>query len=121
MTIGNTTYIPSHVPSSSIPTPLNAFLTTRPPPHSNGPLGQNVATSQVHTATARIVVYWSQVSPIVSGGHIPVYGLSYGPSQGVPHILTYGASHGISHGTSYGASYGQPYGPQYGQIYQPYG
>ena len=30
--IGNTTYIPSHVPSSSIPTPSNAFLTTLPPP-----------------------------------------------------------------------------------------
>ena len=31
------------------------FLTTLPPPHSRGPLGQNVATSHVHTTTTRIV------------------------------------------------------------------
>ena len=59
----------------------------------------------------------SQVPPVVSGGHIPTSGSSYGLSQGVLHIPTYG----VSHGTSYGASHGQYYGPQYGQNYQPYG
>ena len=49
--IRNTTYIPSHVPSSSIPTPSNAFLTTLPPSHSCGPSGRNVATSHVRTTT----------------------------------------------------------------------
>ena len=37
--IGNTTYIPSHVPLSLNPTPSNAFLTTLPPPHSHVPSG----------------------------------------------------------------------------------
>ena len=117
VTIGNTTYIPSHVPLSSIPTPSNAFLTTLPPPHSRGPSGWNVATSHVRTVTTRIVVSQIQVYPVILGGRIPVSGLSYGPSQGVPHIFTYGASHG----KSYEASYGQSYGPQSGQRYQPYG
>ena len=121
VTIGNTTYIPSHVRSSSIPTPSNSILTTLPPPHSRGPSGRNVATSHVHTVTTRIVVSHSQASPIVSGGHIPISGSSYDPSHGIPHIPTYGASHGISHGTSYGTSHAPSYGPQYGQCYQPYG
>ena len=111
MTIGNTTYIPSHVPSSSIPTPSNAFLRTLPPPHSRGPSGRNIAISHVFTMTTHTVVSQSQESPVVSKGHIPISGSSYGPSHGVPHIPTYGASHGISHGTSYGASHGQAYGP----------
>ena len=37
--IGNTTYIPSHVPSSSNPVPSNAFLMTHPPPNSCGTSG----------------------------------------------------------------------------------
>ena len=37
--IGNTTYIPSHVPSFSNRTPLNAVLMTLPPPNSRGPSG----------------------------------------------------------------------------------
>ena len=85
VTIGITSYIPSHVPSSSNPTPLNAFLTTLPPPHSRGPSSWNVPTSHVLTATVRTVVSQSQVPPIVSGGHIPVSVLSHGPLQGVPH------------------------------------
>ena len=56
VTIGNTTYIPSHVPSSSNPFPSNAFLTTHPPPNPRGPSGQNVATSHVHSAIANTVV-----------------------------------------------------------------
>ena len=101
MTIGNTTYIVSHVPSSSIPSSSNAT----PLHHSCGPSGRNVATSHVRTTATRIVMSQSQVPPVVSGSHIP----------------TYGFSHGTSHGTSYGASHGQYYGPQYGQIYSPYG
>ena len=107
VTIGNTTYIPSHVPSSSNPTPSNEFLTTLPPPHSCGPLGWNIATSHVHTTTTCTVVSQSQVIPVVSGGDNPIFGSSHGPSQGVPHILNYGASHG----TPYGSSHGQSYGP----------
>ena len=111
MNIGDTTYIPSHVPSSSNPTPSNAFLKTLPPPHSCGPSGWNIITIHVRIATAHTVVSQSQVPPVVSGGHIPVFGLSYVPSQGVPHIPNYGHSHGTSHGTPYGASHGQSYGP----------
>ena len=107
VTIGNTTYIPSHVPSSSNHVPSNAFLTTLPPPHSHGPSGQNITTSHVHTATARTVVPQNQVPPILSGGHILVSRSSYVPSQGVPHIPNYGHSHGIP----YGASHGHYYGP----------
>ena len=110
VTIGNTTYIPSHVPSSLNPTPSNAFLTTFPPHHSCGPSGWNITTSHVHPGTARMVVYQSQLPPVVSRGNIPISGSSHGPLQGVPHIPKYGASHGTSHGTPYGASHGQPYG-----------
>ena len=117
MTIGNTTYITSHVPSSSIPSSSNVI----PPPHSCSPSGRNVATSHVCTASTCVVVSQSQVPPIVSGGHIPTSGTSYGLLQGVPHIPTYGVSHGTSHGTFYGDSYGKYYGPQYGQSYSPYG
>ena len=37
-----------------------------------------------------MIVSQSQVPLVVSGGHIPVSGSSYGPSQGVPHIPNYG-------------------------------
>ena len=106
VTIGNTTYIPSHVPSSSNPTPSNAFLTTLRPPHSHGPSGRNFTTSHVHTTTTHTVVSQSQVPPVVLGGHIPVSRSSHGPLQGVPHIPNYVSSHGTSHGTPYGASHG---------------
>ena len=74
MTVGNTTYTVSHVPSSSIPSSSNAI----PPPHSRGPSGRNVAMSHVHTTAIRVVVSQSQVPPVVSGGHIPTSGTSYG-------------------------------------------
>ena len=74
----------------------------------------SLATSHVRIATTRTVVSQVQASPIVSGGHIPFSGSSYGPSHGIPHIPTYGASHGISRGTSYGTSHAPYYGPQYG-------
>ena len=96
MTIGNTTYIVSHVPSSSIPSSLNDI----PPPHSHGPSGQNVATSHVRTAATCVVVSQSQVPPIVSEGRIPTFG---------GHIPTYGMSHGKYHGTYYGPYYGPQY------------
>ena len=86
-------------------------MTTLPPPHSRGPSGRNVTTSHVRTTTTRIVVSQSQVSLVISRGHIPISGSSYGPSQGVPHIPNYGASHGTYHGTYYGASHGKYYGP----------
>ena len=120
MNIGNTTYIPSRVPSSSKLVPSNTFLTTHPPPSSRGPSSQNVATSHVHSAIARTVVSQSQVPPVVSIGHVPISGLSHVPNSGASHTLNYGHSHGTSHGTPYGASHGHSYGPHYGQNYQPY-
>ena len=68
-----------------------------------------------------MVVSQSQVTPVVSGGHIPVFGSSYVSPHGAPHIPNYGPSHGTSHGTPYGASHGNSYGPKYGKNYQPYG
>ena len=100
MTIGNTTYITSHVPSSSIPSSLNAI----PPHHSRGPSGRNVAMSHVHTAATRVVVSQSQVPPVVSGGRIHTFG-GHIPTFGTS-IPTYGVSHGTSHSTSYGPHYG---------------
>ena len=50
--VGNTTYIVSHVPLSSIPSSSNVI----PLPHSRGPSGWNVATSHVCTAATRVVV-----------------------------------------------------------------
>ena len=93
MTVGNTTYGISYIPSSSIPSSSNAI----PPPHSCGPSGRNVATSHVHTIATHVVVSQSQVPPVVSGRRIPTSG---------GHIPTYGVSHGTSHGTSYGPYYG---------------
>ena len=100
MTISNTMYIISHVPSSSIPCSLNVI----PPPHSRGPLGRNVATSHVHTAASHTVVSQSQVPPVVSGVRIPTSVGHVTTSGG--HITTYGVSHGTSHGISYGPYYG---------------
>ena len=112
--IGNTTYIPSHVPSSSNCVPSNAFLMSHPPPNSCGPSSPNVATIHVHSMTSRMVVSQSQAPPVVSVGHVLISGSSHVPSHGAPHIPNYGPSHGTSHGTPYGASHGQSYGPQYG-------
>ena len=103
VTVGNTTYMISHIHLSSIPIYSNAI----PLPHSRGPSGCNVATSHVRTAATRVVVSQNQVPPVVSGGRIPT-------SRG--HIPTFGPSiptYGVSHGTSHGTSYGPYYGPQY--------
>ena len=91
-------------PFISIPSSSNAI----PPPHSCGPLGRNVATIHVRTATTHVVVSQIQVPPVVLGGRIPTSG---------GHILTSGTSiptYGVSHGTYHGISYGPYYGSQYG-------
>ena len=111
MTVGNTTYVISHVPLSSIPSSSNAIH----PPHSCGPSSQNFATSNVRTTPTRDIVSQIQVPPIVLGGRIPTSGGHIAISG--TSIPTYGVSHGISHG----ASYGPYYGPQYAQSYSPYG
>ena len=50
--VGNTTYIVTHVPSSSIPSSSNSI----PIPHSHGPSGWNFAMSHVRTIATHIVV-----------------------------------------------------------------
>ena len=52
VTIGNTTYIVSQIPSSSFRWSSNVVL----PPHSRGHSGQNVATIHVHAAATHTVV-----------------------------------------------------------------
>ena len=96
--IGGTSYIPSHIPSSSTLVPSNAFLTTHLPPNSHGPLSRSSTVRHVHSASAHTVVSQGYVPPYVSAGYVP----SYGPSRG----------------PAYGASYGQTYAP-YGSGYQP--
>ena len=54
--IGNTTYIHSHVPSSSNCVPSNAFLTSHTPPNSCGTSSGNFATSHVGSAISHTVV-----------------------------------------------------------------
>ena len=100
MTIGNTTYIVSHVPLSSITSSSNAI----PPPHSRGPSGLNVATSHVRTAATCIVMSQSQVPRVVLGGHIPTSGGHVTTFR--TSIPTYGVSHGTYHGISYGPYHG---------------
>ena len=53
--IGGTSYIPSHIPSSSQPVPSNGFL-THPLPNSSGPSGQSSTSSQVRPVNANTVV-----------------------------------------------------------------
>ena len=56
LNIGNTNYIPSHVPSSSTPIPSNSFLTTHSPPNSHGISGRNTATSHIHSNPIHTIV-----------------------------------------------------------------
>ena len=93
VTVGNTTYVISHFPLSSIP-----------PPQSRGPSSRNVATSHVRTIAIRVIVSQSKVPHVVSGGRIPTSG---------GHVITFGAyipTYRVSHGTSHGMSYGPYYG-----------
>ena len=111
MTIGNTTYIVSHIPSYSFPFSSNVH----PPPSSRGPSGRNVATSYVCTVVTRSVVSQLHVPPVVLGGHVHT-------SRG--HVTTSGAyiptsrmyipTYEVSHGTSHAMNYGPYYGTQYG-------
>ena len=100
MIVGNTTYVISHIPSSSISSSLNVV----PPPHSCCPSGWNVFMSHVCTAATRVVVSQRQVPPVVSGGRIPT-STCHIPTSGMS-IPTYGVSHGTYHETSYGPYYG---------------
>ena len=118
MTIGNSTYIITQIPLSSVPSSSNIH----PPPHSRGPLGRNVATSHVRTTVTRPVVSQLHVPPIVSGGHahtsrghIPTSRM-YIPTSGA-YVPTYG----VSHETYHTMTYGPYYGTQHGQGSSPYG
>ena len=107
--IGGTSYIPSHIPSSSALIPSNDFFMKHPPPNSNGPSGRSSVVIHVCSTSANTVMSQGHVPPSVSVGHVSSHGPSYGPSHG--------PSHGLAHGTSYGPSY-RPY---YRQNYTPCG
>ena len=121
MNIEGTSYIPSHIPSSSQHIPSNSFL-THPLPNSSGPSGRRSTVSHVRHASSNTVVSQGQVPPSMSVGHVPIsrlsngipHGSSHGPAHGASHIPTYGPSYGTSHGTSYGSSYGPSHGLTYG-------
>ena len=118
VTIGNTTYIVSQIPSSLVPCSLNVH----PPPHSRGPSGQNVATSHVHTAVTRPDVSQVQVPPMVSGGHVHTYRGHIPTSEMyIPTSRAYIPTYRVSHGTSHAMNYRPYYGTQYGQGSLPYG
>ena len=118
VTIGNSTYLITQIPSSSIPSSSNVH----PPPHSRGPSGRNVATSYVCTTVTRLVVSQLHIPLVVSGGHahtsrghIPTSEM-YIPTSG-----TYVPTYGVYHGTSHVMTYVPYYGTQYGQGSSPYG
>ena len=69
MTIGNITYLITHIPSSLVPSSSNAH----PPPYSRGPSSRYMATSQVHTAVTRPIVSQVHIPPTASGGYIPAH------------------------------------------------
>ena len=78
MNIGGTSYIPSHVPSSSTMIASNDFFMTHPPPNSHGPSGRISTVSHVHPVSSHTVVSQVHVSPYVSVGYVPSHGPSYG-------------------------------------------
>ena len=125
MTIGNSTYLITQIPPSSIPSSLNVH----PPTHSRGPSGRNVATSHVHTAVTCPVLSQVQVLPVVSGGHVHTSrghvttSRAYIPTSRmyIPTFKAYIPTYRVSHGTSHGMTYEPYYGTQYGQGYSPYG
>ena len=114
--IGNTTYILSHLPSSSTHVSSNSFLTTHPPPNSHGPSGRNTTTSHVHSNPVHTVLSQGHVPPSVSIGHVPSHGPSYGSNYGASHIPSYGPYYEQNY-QSYGYGYQQPtYSPNYGFV-----
>ena len=66
VTIGGSTYIITHIPSSSTP----SYSNVHPPPYSRGPSSWHVATSQVRIAITRPIVSQVYIPPIVSGGYV---------------------------------------------------
>ena len=118
MTIGNSTYLITQIPSSSV----LCYLNVHPPPHSRGPSGRNAATSYVCTTVTRPVVSQFHASPVVLGGHVHT-SRGHIPTSGmyIPTSGTYVPTYGVSHGTSHAMTYGPYYGMQYGQGSSPYG
>ena len=107
VTIGNSTYNITQIPSSSVPSSSNVH----PPPYSHGPSSQHMATSQVRTAVTRLIVSQFHIPPIASGGyvhasrgHLATSG-AYIPTSGA-YLPTYGVSHGASHAMTYGPYHG---------------
>ena len=125
MTIGNNTYIITQVPPSSVPSSLNVH----PPPHSCGPSGWNVATSQIRNAVTRPIVSQVYIPPISSRGYVHTSrghvtnSEAYIPTSGmyIPTSRAYLPTYRVSHGASHAMTYGTYYGMQYGQGSSPYG
>ena len=111
MTIGGSTYIITHIPSSSVPSSSNVH----PPPYSHGPLSRYMATSQVRTTVTRPIVSQVHILPAASRGYVHAYRghlatfRVYIPTFGA-YIPTYGVSHGELHAMTYGPYYGTQYG-----------
>ena len=62
--IGGTSYIPSHVPSFTVPISSNSFFMAHPPHKPDGPSGWR--TSSIHVVP-------SSVGNFMSGGYVPPY------------------------------------------------
>ena len=69
VTIGGSTYLITHIPSSSVPSSSNVH----PPPYPRGPSSRYMATSQIHTAVNRPIVSQVHIPPVASGGYIPTH------------------------------------------------
>ena len=100
VTIGNSTYLITHIPSSSIP----SYSNVHPPPYSCGPSSRHMATSQVRTAVTRPIVSQVDILPVASGGYVHTSRGQLTTSK--TYLPTYGVSHGASHAMTYGPYYG---------------
>ena len=116
--IGGSTYLITHIPSSSVPSSSNVH----PPPYPCGPSSRYMAMSQVHSAVTRPIVSQFHMPPTTSGGYIHAYSgqlvtsRTYIPTSGmyVPPSRAYLPTYGVSHGTLHAMTYGPYYGMQYG-------
>ena len=118
MTIGNSTYIITQIPSSSVPSSSNVH----PPPYSHGPSSRHMAASQVRTAVTRLIVSQVYILPIALGGYVHnsrghvTTSKAYIPTSGMyippcgAYLPTYGVSHGASDAMTYGPYCGMRYG-----------